>query len=356
MTARFLLASAMAASFSVSICDAVLAIDLVHRKSSDKTVGGEVTKNTRDGITVTQQVGMKEEVVPAADVAYIEWDAEPGPVKLARGSETTGALDEAVKQFQEALKAVASSKEGLKTDVQFGLARATARKAIRSGEDLPGALAGVKAFVNANRDNYRYYESQLLLGEVSLASGDFAAAEIAYQSAAGATSAEFQKAGKIGVARAMLGRGETAKAKTMFSEVASQPAQSPSEEARRLEAILGQALCLQQEKDHAGARKLVDQVIEEARPADGRIQAEAYLRQGDLLMTEGGNAKSAIIAYLHVDVIPEFASERELHAEALFQLAKLWPAVGEAERGADAATRLKTQYPQSIWNRRLTGM
>jgi hypothetical protein len=354
MTRRFLIASFMAAASAVTACP-TFAIDLVHRKSTEKAVGGEVTKNSRDGVTVTQQVGMKEELVPAGDISYIEWDAEPGPVKLARGSETTGALDEAVKQYQEALKAVASSKEGLKTDVQFGLARATARKAIRTGEDLPGAVTAVKGFVNANRDNYRFYEGQLLLGELSLAAGDFNSAEVAYQSAAGATSNDFQRAGKIGVARAFLGRGDVPKAKALFGEVAAAPVATPNEEGRRLDAILGQALCLQKEKDNTGARKLVEQVIEEAKPADAAIQAEAYIRQGDLLMTEGGNAKAAIIAYLHVDVIPEFAELRDLHAEALYQLAKLWPTVGEAERGADAATRLKSQYPQSAWNRKLSG-
>ena len=340
---------------AASLCASASAIDLVHRRSTDKTVGGEVTKNTRDGVTVTQQVGMKEEVVPAGDISYIEWDAEPGPVKLARGSETTGALDEAIKQYQEAAKAVGSAKEGLKTDVQFGLARATARKAIRTGEDLSGAVNLVKTFVNANRDNFRYFESQLLLGELSLASGDTNGAEIAYQAAAGASSSDFQKAGKIGLARAMLGRGDIPKAKAMFGEVASQKAGSPVEESRRLEAILGQALCLKQEKDSKGARKLVDQVIEEAKPADSRIQAEAFLRQGDLITAEGDNPKAAIRSYLFVDVIPEFAAERDLHAEALYQLAKLWPTVGEAERGADAATRLKSQYPDSAWNKKLTG-
>ena len=354
MTVRKLFARTVIAALAAASPVPALAIDLVHRKSTDKAIGGEITKNTRDGITVTQQVGMKEEVVPAGDVAYIEWDAEPGPVKLARGSETTGALDEAVKQYQEAVKAVGASKEGLKADVQFGLARATARRAMRTGEDLSGAVAAVKAFVNSNRENYRYFDSQLLLGELSLGTGDFTTAEIAYQSAAGATSSDFQKAGKIGMARAMLGRGDVAKAKAMFGEVASTPA-SGGEDGRRLEAILGQALCLQQEKDAKGAKKLVDQVIDEAKPADGRVQAEAYLRQGDLLVAEGGNPKAAIIAYLHVDVIPEFAAERELHAEALYQLAKLWPQVGEADRGADAATRLKSQYPTSAWNKKLSG-
>ncbi len=337
-----------------------LAIDLVHRKSTEKTIGGEVTKNTRDSVTITQQVGMKEETIPAADIAYIEWDAEPGPVKLARGSETTGALDEAIRQYQEALKGIGGAKEGLKADVQFGLARASARRAIRTGEDLAGATTGVKNFVNGNRDNYRFYDAQQLLGEISLAAGDFAAAEMAYQSVASAESNELKKAGKIGLGRSFLGRGEVDKARQLFDEVASQPAASTVEAAHRLAAILGQATCLQQKKELAEARKLVSQVINETtaakdRPFDGRIQAEAYLRQGDLLSADEGNPKPAIIAYLHVDVIPEFSEERDLHAEALYHLARLWPLVGEAERGADAANRLKTQYPDSVWNRRLGG-
>ena len=340
---------------ALSLASSLQAIDIVHRKSTEKTVGGEITKNTRDSVTVMQQVGMKEETVPASDVSYIEWDAEPGPLKLARGSESTGTYDEAVKQYQEAVKAVSAAKDGLKADTQFGLARTTTKRAMRSGDDLAPAVALVKNFANSNRDNYRFFDAQLLLGDLGLATRDFSGAEIAYQSVAAAPWPDYQMAGKIGVARATLGRGDAAKAQTMFNEIAALPTKTPAEESRKLDAMLGQALCLQENKDFPASQKIIDQVIEAATPADSRVQAEAYLRQGDVLQAEGKNPKAAIIAYLHVDVIPEFATERDLHAEALYQLAKLWPAVGEAERGADASSRLKTQYPTSNWTKRLTG-
>lgn len=355
MNSRSFLVRSMIAVTAVSWAASCPAIDIIHRKSTEKTVGGEITKNTRDSVTVMQQVGMKEETVPASDISYIEWDGEPGPLKLARGSESTGTFDEAVKQYQEAVKAVTSAKEGLKADTQFGLARTTTKRAMRSGDDLAPAAALVKNFVNANRDNYRFFDAQLLLGDLGLATQDFNAAELAYQSVAGAPWPDYQMAGKIGVARATFGRGDVVKAQTMFNEIAALPTKTPAEESRKLEALLGQALCLQEKKEFPASQKIIDQVIETATPADSRVQAEAYLRQGDVMQAEGKNPKAAIIAYLHVDVIPEFAAERDLHAEALYQLARLWPTAGEAERGADAASRLKTQYPTSNWTKRLTG-
>src|SRR5262245_7947078 len=82
----------------------VSALDLVHRRGNEKNVGGDITKVTRTEVVVTQKVGNKEETVPANDISYIEWDGEPGPLKLARGSENTGNFDESVKQYQEAVK------------------------------------------------------------------------------------------------------------------------------------------------------------------------------------------------------------------------------------------------------------
>lgn len=328
------------------------ALDIVHRKSTDKVVGGDITKVSREGVVV-KQPGDKEENVPANDISYIEWNGEPGPLKLARGNDTTGNLDEALKNYDEAVKATGSGSEGLKAEAAYGLARSTAIKAIRSGENLSDAVAKLKAFVNGNRDNYRLFDAQLLLGDLLLASKDYLTADVSYQSVVDAPWPDYQMSGKIGLARAALGRGDVAKARGLFDEVAAAPAANPAETSRKLEAMLGQSRCFLSESDTESALKTVKQVISDATPADARVQAAAYVLQGDAYQKAGNNPKLAAYSYLRIDVIPDFAAEGDLHAEALYHLSKLWPAIGEANRGADAAARLQTQYPTSEWTKKL---
>lgn len=330
------------------------ALDVVHRKSTEKVVGGDITKITRAEIVVTQKVGNKEETIPANDISYIEWDSEPGPLKLARGSENTGNLDESIRQYQEAAKAVSSGRDGLKLDVEFGRARAMARRALRTAAELPEAISQLKAFVNSNREHYRYYDAQLLLGEALLASKDGLTADVSFESVAESPWPDYQMAGQLGLGRSALSRGEVAPAKELFDAVAGTTTKTPAEAARKLEGMLGQSRCLLAQMDHEAALKILEQVIEQSIPSDTRIQAEAYVLQGDAYRLANSSPKSAVIAYLHVDVIPDLAAESDLHAESLYQLSLLWTATGDAGRGADAAARLQSKYADSEWARKIT--
>jgi hypothetical protein len=82
------------------------------------------------------------------------------------------------------------------------------------------------------------------------------------------------------------------------------------------------------------------------------VNAEAFLRKGDCLR-EKGDDKDALLAYLHVDVL--FASEKPLHAEALFRLSQLWEKVGSKGRADEARDRLRSDYENTEWFKQLKG-
>ncbi|MEZ6067371.1 MAG: tetratricopeptide repeat protein [Planctomycetaceae bacterium] len=130
---------------------------------------------------------------------------------------------------------------------------------------------------------------------------------------------------------------------------------TPAEGSQRLQAMLGQARCLQARQDYDGAVKTLDTVINESTPSDSRLQAEAYLRQGDCYLAMNANPKEAIMAYLHVDVIPAMSRESDLHAEALYQLSQLWKQVNQPDRAREAAEALQAEYGSSQWAKKLGG-
>ncbi|MFG0335055.1 MAG: tol-pal system YbgF family protein, partial [Maioricimonas sp. JB049] len=232
---------------------------------------------------------------------------------------------------------------------------ATARLAMQQNAGLDEAATLLDQFVDRFRDHYRFYEAQLLRGNVAIDQEEYGAADSAFSSVSRSPFPDYQMAAKIGNAKTLLARKDLQGAKSAFDEVAGMTATTPLELSRKLEAMLGQATCLQMQSQYDAAAKILDQVIRESSPGDTQLQAEAYVRQGKCYSAIGENTMQAIMAYLHVDVVPSLAREKEYHAEALYQLSQLWPVVNQPARAAEAAARLEQQYPDNEWTKKLGG-
>ncbi len=330
-------------------------IDTVKRRGAERDIGGEIKSVSRTEIVVFQKVGNKEEKIPANEVLAVDWDGEPAEFGPGRGHEQSGNYALALETLTAAADSAKGAEPHIRTDIQFFIARTSAKMAIADPTLAPDAVAKLKAFVAAHRDSFRFYEAQGLLAEVALRVNDAPAADSSFNALTQAPWTDTKMAGQIGLARVLLAQNNVAGAKSGFDAVVAQEAPTPAEMTRRLQAKLGQARCLQLQTQHAEAIKILEEVIQQADPEETRTLAEAYLRQGDSLTALGENPKDAVLAYLHVDVIPALAAEGDLHAEALFQLSKLWGVIGQAVRGTDASAKLEQLYPKSEWTKKLSG-
>jgi tetratricopeptide (TPR) repeat protein len=324
------------------------AIDTVKRREGND-VGGEVKTISRTEVVVFQKVGNKEIPIPANEVVDIDWDGEPAEFGVARGHEAAGNYPLALEQLTEAADKAKGLDAKIKADINFYIARSAARAAMADPAQSADAIQKLKAFTSAERENFRFFEAQELLAEVALRSNDVPVADTAFNSLTQAPWPDTKMLGKVGLARVLLASNNLAGAKTGFDEVAAMETKTPAETSRKLQAMLGQATCLLKQTQPAEALKIIDQVIEQATIEETRTLAEAYVRQGDCLAASGAGAKDAILSYLHVDVIPALAEERDYHAEALYHLSKLWGAVTQPSRAAEAAAKLQQLYPNSPW-------
>lgn len=331
----------------------VQAIDTVRKKSEDRPVAGEITKVSRNEVVVHQRVGNQEVTVPANDIVRVDWTDQPPALGLARSNENSGNLQEALAGYQEALGAVPTGATNMKADIEFLLARTSAKIAQRDKSQLPAALEKLKAYVNSHRDFFRYYDAQLLLAEIALLSEDHSAATSAFTLLEDAPWQDYKMAGQLGSARTALAQDNIREAKSIFDQVAAVEPSNDFEKSRRLEAMLGQAQCLQRESQYDDAAQILEEVVRQTGPDDTLLLAEAYVQLGDCFSADGQKVKQAVLAYLHVDVIPSLAKHSELHARALFNLAKLWPAVGQPGRAAEASAKLEQDYPNSEWTQKL---
>ncbi len=326
-------------------------LDTVFKRGESRGFAGQITSITKTEVVVTQKVGNKEEKIPANEIVKVEFQGEPPVLNLARSNENSGRLNDAMAGYQEAFAAGGS--ENLKAEINFLMARTLAKMAQADPAQAPVAIEKLNAISNAGRDHYRFYPVQQLLGETALLVHDHPNAESAFDRLQQAPWLDMQMAGKNGTARSLLDQKKVDEAKAIFDSVATSKATSPSEKYRLLEAMLGQAQCLQLKNDSAQATDVLQKVVAEATANDSRVLAQSYLQLGNVLSLDVQKNKEALLAFLHVDVIPSLAAESDLHAEALYNLAKLWPAVGQPARGAEASARLQQDYPTSEWAKKL---
>jgi tetratricopeptide (TPR) repeat protein len=330
------------------------AVDTVTRKSTDKAAIGEIGPVSRTEVVVKPKVGSPT-TVPANDIVDVDWEAAPPSLKLGRSQESSGQFDLALRSYQQAVTENQSSNENVRGEIEFSLARVAAKIALADPTKLAEATTKLTAFVDRFRDHYRYFDAQLLQGDLALAGNNAEAAEAVFDVLLTAPWADYQMAGNIGKGRILFSRDDIAGAKQAFDAVAGTVPKTPAETSRRLEAMLGQAKCLQKQGQHAEAVKILDQVVQETSVNDTRLQAEAYVRQGESYTAMGDKTKEAIRSYLFVDVVSALAQQTDFHAEALYHLAQLWPAAGHQERGVEASARLEQLYPNSAWARKLSG-
>lgn len=326
------------------------AADRVFRKSDPKSKLGSVTTVTQNDLTLKPSIGTAIKI-PANDILKVEWDGERPQMKIARNAETAGRLDEAITKYTEELKQ-AGTKARLKADIQFLIARSTAKAAYADPKRLDEAITKLEAFRKANTTNFRYYEALGYLGEVYLIKKDATNAKAIFKLMSSAAAVDTKLSARNSSARLLLQQNDIAGALKEYQAVvaAAGTAKSAAELSRKFEAMLGTATCLQQQKKYDDAVKALDDVITQVSPRDTKIQAGAYLRQGDCLQALG-KPKDALLAYLHVDVL--FSAHPGLHAESLYHLAKLWKSVGREDRAEEAATKLKRDYPNSEWKTKL---
>jgi TolA-binding protein len=330
------------------------AVDTVYLRSEDKRVAGEITEVTRESVTVNPRIGDPTSV-PANDIDRIDWDSQPPSLGLARSKELAGQFELALEDYKKAQTEAPADKKHLRADITWGIVSTLGRMALADPARQDEAIGQITAFRDSNPDHYRYFDALLLLGDVQLAKGDGNAAEGTFGIVADAKWPDYQMAAKVNIGRVQLARGDIPAARATFDEVAGMSASSPAEQSRKFEAMLGQASCMQLQGDHAQAAQILSEVIQKCAPSATRLQAEAYLRQGDAYASQGQQTKQAVMAYLHVDLIPSLAREKDLHAEALYRLSQLLPAIGKPADAEIAASRLQSEYPNSSWAKKLAG-
>jgi tetratricopeptide (TPR) repeat protein len=327
------------------------AADVVERTGGASALQGEIISVSRTELTL-KTVNKKDLKVPANEIERVRFDGEKPQLNLIRSEEAAGRLESALAGYQAAHKETSAAQANLRADLEFLIARTTAKLAqIEGGPALEEAARKLETFRQTRPDSFRYFETVLLLGEIHLARQDIEAARESFDQLARAPWNDHRMAARNAMARLLLSEGKVEEALAEYEAVISLNHKTRAESARHNEARLGKSACMERKGDFAAASQILEEIIDNVAEEDTSTQAEACVRLGNV-MQSAGNTREALLAYLRVDVL--YFQEKAFHAEALYHLSQLWIRDGKPDRAADASTALQAKYPTSPWARKLS--
>ena len=337
------------AAVAVLACTPLFALDTIAKKSDGKSVTGTITDMSKTEINVKKSVG-EPEVIQANDVASIVW-GEGGPdLRLGYTDENGGKFQTALTRYAKAKADCKSPSDHLKAEFDYIIARANAKEALTDSTKQEAAIKQLLAVQKARPEHFRYYESVYMVGQVQQAMKDYAAARATFEQLAKAPWSDYKLLAKIASGRVYVDENKLDEAAKEFEAAAAAATDSAPDQARKYEAMLGQAHALLSQSKFEEALKILELVTDKGPADESALQAEAYVLEGNALQALG-RLKEAALAYLHVDIL--FPRETAMHAEALYNLGKTWRQIQLPDRGAEADAKLVQLYPNSTWRKKL---
>ena len=320
---------------------------------------GSIAVINADSITIDTPANTikKQWVVPTEDVLEVLLDGEPEELRSGRGMVAAGNGAAALEQLAptdgpDADGIWDQASAVVRAERIFVKAAARAQLAIRSGEGLDAALAGLRDFLRRYPGSHHAAAVQELVGDVLVRSGKTADAAAAYAAIATQAPARRIRAARLTGRLALeQQRWSDARAALEKSIAVVAPPGDFSAALEKRDARLLLARCLARDGKAAEAIALARQVLAEADATDSEGLAEIFVVLGEAQRAAGDKNKDALISYLSVDMVHNGVPEA--HAEALAGLVELWEQENHPERARDARQALEQNYPDSPWRRRV---
>ena len=295
---------------------------------------------------VTIDVRGSKRAVSVSEIKQVEFAADPAELRAGRARILAGKYEAGLADLQKINPADVKS-ELVKRDLQFYLAYATGKVALSSGGGKAAATQAMLAFVRAAPTSHHFFQAAELLGDLSIAQGDFGDA-VKYYGAISSKAPwpEYKMSAMMSEALAMIAQGDFAGAQQKYETVLAAKSDTKEAKRQRLFAEVGKARCLAETGAAEKGIAMIEEIIDKNDAEDKELFGRAYNALGDCLL-KAGKPKDALMAYLHVDLL--FYSYPEIHAEALYHLTQLWQQVENNDRSVAARKLLDQRYAGSIW-------
>ena len=348
--------SVFPATFFVMIAWAMLTIVPVstHGQSSDSVFmnadvsgtsvqRGRITETSKNGVTLQGKNGAAE--VPAQNIKKVTFAGEPNELDRARDRLESGRYDDCLTELAKISEAPPS--EIVQTEIAFMKAYCQAKKSLK-GDNVTAQQAGsaIRDFVQKYPDSHHFYPATDLLGQLFVGIGKPGLAEKEFAKLSQSQWPSMVIKGFFERGNALLLTGDLENAKKCFSSIGKIDANDNESQQYKLVAQCQNAKIMALEGDSDGGRAIVEKIIKDENPDNALLFAYAYNTLGTCHL-QSQQPKPAAIAFLHTELL--YGTESGPHAEALYNLAKLWPQLEETDRANRARQALKSRYRNTYW-------
>lgn len=318
--------------------------DMIYLLKGGAPVKGSVTTITKNDVTLS--LGGVERTIPSNEIGRLVFADEPNELSNARNAVVAKNYNSAIEELKKVAPANLTS-EYMRHDAAYYRAFCELRIAMSEGGDKTKAETDMLNFLRAAPESYHFYEAAELLGDLAVATGKYENAERYYGSIARAPFPDFQMRSNNAVGRAMIAQKKFPEALTRFEAVLAAEVSNAEATQQKLMASVGKAQCLAETGKPDEGVKMVEDIIAKNDPQDVKLFGRAYNALGACQL-KANRPKDALLAYLHTDVL--FYADGEAHAEALYNLTKLWSSLNKADRATQARATLRERYAGSLWN------
>lgn len=311
---------------------------------------GKITKMTALGVTLTKSgVDTKK---PVEEIISITFAGEPEDLTPARRDADAGRYENALEKISKIDRSEVRRTE-ISQEIDFLTVYCKVQLALSGQGTLDDAKQEASSFLSKNSKSYRVPRAIELLGDVLLASQDYEGARAQFAKLGKAPAPYFKARSAILTGRSWQEEGKHNDALASFDQALQAAIGNTAAETQVLKATLHRAVSQSALGDAEQSTTAVKQIIADAiakgDTENAKLLAQAYNALGDCYL-QANEKKEANMAFLAVDLL--FSSSATEHAKALYELSRLWEALGKPARARDAQQRLQDNYPSSRWAKR----
>ncbi len=310
---------------------------------SGTTLTGEMESTSPNELVIN--VRGKSQTVAINTVQRVAFDGEPNNLANAKEMCFQKQWDQADEELKR-VDANALKTESAKQDFAYYQSLVSAQLALAGRGNSSAAAAAMLGFVRSNPKTYHFYELCEVVGGLATAINSYPDAIKYYGAIGNAPFPEYKLRSIYLIGTVLLIEGKADEAKAEFEKVKTATATDSASQRYQKLASIASIRCDIVKGDPKSAVDKLLKLVSESDSTDATLFSNIYNTLGDAHLALG-QLEEAKLSFLRTDLL--FASDSENHAEALYQLAKLWEKTGDPQRAIDAKTRLKERYAASRW-------
>jgi tetratricopeptide (TPR) repeat protein len=322
-------------------------IQLIRSSGGGRALNGKITGVSPLNIQI--QTSQETRDIHPSQINRISFLNQPLEIDRARNQMNSGRFDDALEELQKISDTI--GREEIKQEIAFLKARAAAEISLRGG-GVSSQEAGraVADFLRNFPNSYHFYPATELQGQLLLAIGRFELAETEFAKLQDSQWQEYIIRGWFQQSESLIQQNKPEQAAAVLRQILEDPNTDDLTQNYKLLAKTRLALTEGMQGRGAEAIQSLEQIIKVENADNSILFAYAYNSLGSIYLQQG-KTKEAMMAFLHTELL--YPNESEAHAEALYQLALIWPKLDQNERANRARNTLKSRYRNSLWANRL---